>query len=107
MTHSVFTLSLGVAAILLATPPVHAQTARNCADHQIVVERLAERYGETRQSIGLATNNQVVEVFASLDTGTWTITVTSVSGLTCLVAAGGAFERLDEALSPAMLGRPA
>ena len=37
-------------------------------------------------------NNAVVEVFASSDTGTWTITVTNASGVTCLVASGQAFE---------------
>ena len=40
----------------------------------------------------------MVEVFASRDTGTWTITVTRPSGLTCLVASGQAFETLAEAL---------
>ncbi|MEN8747746.1 MAG: hypothetical protein ABF316_05005, partial [Marivita sp.] len=56
-------------------------------------------YGETRQSIGLAQNNTMVEVFASSTTGTWTITVTNTAGRTCLVASGQAFEQLAEALS--------
>ncbi|WP_281984558.1 hypothetical protein [Thalassorhabdomicrobium marinisediminis] len=78
-----------------------AQTASaqgNCADHDRVVERLAAGYGETRQSIGLGADNTVVEVFASLDTGTWTITVTRPGGPTCLVASGGAFQVLAEGL---------
>ena len=33
----------------------------------------------------------VVEVFASEETGTWTITVTSVNGTTCLVASGNSY----------------
>ncbi len=48
--------------------------------------------------MGLGANNAVVEVFASAETGSWTITVTSVRGLTCLVASGQAFEDLAEAL---------
>jgi hypothetical protein len=48
--------------------------------------------------MGLGANNAVVEVFASAETGTWTITVTSVQGLTCLVASGQAFETLAEVL---------
>ena len=63
-----------------------------------MVDRLADRYGESRQSIGLGANNAVVEVFASSETGTWTITVTTPQGLTCLVASGQAFEALAEAL---------
>ena len=82
----------------LAAAPAAAQTVRNCAPRDIVVERLASTYGESRQSMGLGANNAVVEVFASQETGTWTITVTSVHGLTCLVASGQAFEGLAEAL---------
>ena len=44
------------------------------------------------------TNNAVVEVFASDETGTWTITVTTPNGMTCLVASGQSFEALAEAL---------
>lgn len=71
--------------------------AANCAPRDVVVEQLAERFGESRQSMGLGSNNAVVEVFASRETGTWTITVTSVQGMTCLVASGQAFEALHEA----------
>lgn len=76
----------------------HPAAARNCAPREVVVERLAERYRETRQSMGLGPNNAVVEVFASQETGTWTITVTTPQGMTCLVASGQAFETLAEAL---------
>jgi hypothetical protein len=75
-----------------------AQQAPNCAPRDTVVERLASSYGETRRSIGLGANNSVVEVFASLESGTWTITVTTAQGLTCLVASGQAFETLAESL---------
>ena len=62
-----------------------------------MVERLNTRYGESRQSIGIGSNNSVVEVFASTETGTWTIVVTMPTGVACLVAAGQAFEALAEA----------
>ncbi|MEL6620435.1 MAG: hypothetical protein AAFY39_15275 [Pseudomonadota bacterium] len=75
-----------------------AQQNRNCGPRDLVVNRLAEGYGETRQSMGLGANNAVIEVFASEDTGTWTITVTTPNGMTCLVASGQAFEELAEAL---------
>ncbi len=75
-----------------------AQQNRNCGPRELVVNRLAEGYGETRQSMGLGANNAVIEVFASEETGTWTITVTSPNGMTCLVASGQAFEELAEAL---------
>jgi hypothetical protein len=81
---------LGIGAILASATLANAQ--QNCAPRDRVVERLASAYGETRQSIGLAQNNVVVEVYASSETGTWTITVTNPAGTTCLVASGQAFE---------------
>lgn len=75
-----------------------AETRNTCAPRDAVVERLATGFGETRQSMGLGPNNQVVEVFASTETGTWTITVTNPLGMTCLVASGQAYEMLAEAL---------
>lgn len=83
--------------LTVATDAV-AQNARNCGPREIVVDRLADGYGETRQSMGLGANNSVVEVFASDASGTWTITITSPNGVTCLVASGQAFEPLVEAL---------
>lgn len=84
-------------AIVLATT-TEAQTPRNCAPRDHVVLRLADGYGETRQSMGLGGDNAVVEVFASDQTGSWTITVTGVNGITCLVASGQGFETLAEEL---------
>lgn len=87
------------AALLVATShSASAQNARNCGPREAVVMRLADGYGESRQSIGLGANNAVIEVFASADTGSWTITVTTPNGVTCLVASGQAFEELAEGL---------
>jgi hypothetical protein len=84
-------VALGLA---VATPGAEAQTLApteaqaTCADRTQVVSRLEERYGETLQSMGLHQNNSVLEVFASEETGTWTILVTRADGVTCLIAAG-------------------
>lgn len=86
-----------ITAFILCATSASAQSG-NCAAHARVVEQLAVGYGETRQSIGIGSDNTVVEVFASLETGTWTITVTQPGGPTCLVASGAAFQVLAEAL---------
>lgn len=96
MTRDIFAFSLGFGALVLAANDAVAQSRPNCAMRTHVIERLSSVYGEARQSIGLGANNQVVEVFASLETGTWTITVTNASGTTCLIASGQAFETLME-----------
>jgi len=85
-----------LAAGLLLTGPALAQS-RSCATHAAVVQRLADGYGETRQSMGLGANNAVIEIFASPSSGSWTITVTGTDGITCLVASGQAFEAVAEA----------
>ena len=104
MQRNLLALSLGVGAMILATGHAFAQQ-RQCADRTMVLERLAEAYGESRQSIGLAANNSVIEMFASTETGTWTITVTSPAGVTCLVASGQAYEATPGELLPT--GAPA
>lgn len=101
MKQQVMIGAMGFAILALAAQSVSAQTARNCAPREVVVDRLAEKYGESRQSVGLGANNSMVEVFAANDTGTWTITVTSANGLTCLVASGQSFETVAEALPAA------
>ena len=100
-------LGLVAGALVLSPSALFAQSNANCAERNAVVQRLARQYGESRRSIGLTTGNQVVEVFASDETGTWSITVTLPSGMTCLVAAGENFEALDEGLHPTALGDPA
>ncbi len=101
MTKEWVKLSMMAAGFLLAAASlVEAQSAQHCAPREQVVERLASKYGETRQSMGLGSNNSVVEVFASVASGSWTITVTMANGVTCLVASGQAFEELAEALPP-------
>ena len=87
---------LGAILITTLAAPTFGQS---CAPRDMVIEQLADRYGETRQSIGLGSNNAVIEVFASDDTGSWTIIITSAQGLSCLVASGQAFEQVAEARS--------
>lgn len=98
MKHQLFALSLGFGGVILATHHAFAETPPQCAARDTVIEQLASRYGESRHGIGLAANNAVMELFASDATGTWTITVTLASGMTCLVASGENFETLAEEL---------
>ena len=90
-----------VSASLVATVQASfGQQARNCSERDRIVMRLAEGYGERRKSIGLGANNSVIELYASDDTGTWTILMTYPSGMSCLMATGSAFEATaDEPLA--------
>ncbi len=68
-----------------------------CAERDKVIQRLNNKYGETVRSMGLGANNGMMEVYASEETGTWTITVTMPDGQTCLIASGQAFEGITDA----------
>ncbi|MDA8859882.1 hypothetical protein N9I33_00260 [Paracoccaceae bacterium] len=46
---------------------------------------MASKYGKVRQSQGLTAQGTVVAVFASRETGTWTVTGTFPTGLMCSV----------------------
>lgn len=81
--------------LLLCTGAAQAQT--QCGSRQMVLETLTNRYGESRQAIGLAANSTVMEMFAS-EAGSWTITVTMPDGMVCLLASGENFETLREPL---------
>lgn len=85
---------LAALAVCIAMP---AWAQNPCGLRPKVIKRLAEGYGESRQSMGLGANNSLVEVFAS-EGGSWTITVTAPNGITCLLASGQAFEPLNEPL---------
>lgn len=91
---------LALLATLCAVSAPAAQAQNNCAPRDVVLNHLSERFGESRQSIGMGQDGHVIEVFASLETGTWTITVTLPNGVTCLVASGESFENLAEAPAP-------
>lgn len=91
------TLTIAAAVLAIAATQAASQQ-RNCAPRDVVLEHLADRFGETRRSVGLAAENRVVESFANAESGSWTITVTLANGMTCLLASGMAWEGLDEAL---------
>ena len=89
MKRTLFLISFGIAVFFLAA---QSAQAAQCGDRDVVVAHLADRFGEVRQSAGLADPQTLVEVFASEDTGTWTIIVTRAGGPACILAAGVAYQ---------------
>ncbi len=87
-----------IAALLCLLPVAAEAQGRNCAPREVVIERLADKYGESRQNVGIGGQGVMMETFASIETGTWTITATMPNGMTCLVASGQSFEVLAESL---------
>jgi len=98
MTRRMFALSLGFAGLIFASQTTQAQPAAQCAKRPQVIDILVQKYGETRRSIGIAANNTVMELYASAETGSWTIAITMPAGVTCLMASGQGFEPVAEEL---------
>lgn len=72
-------------------PPAMAST---CAERDIVVQRLQNKYSEKLTAGGLQQSRPVqtiVEVWASPETGTFTVLLTNPQGISCVVAAGTDF----------------
>lgn len=97
-------LSLGLAGLFLLPGLGRAQPVQ-CGTHDSVAEALASQFGEQAHAMGLAEDNTVMELYASAQSGTWTLTVTLPNGTTCLVAAGANFETVEPA--KAAKGAPA
>ncbi|HHS93846.1 MAG TPA: hypothetical protein ENK63_00680, partial [Rhodobacterales bacterium] len=76
MTRDQITLGLALSAILLASQ-ARADEALACLERSTLVARLAEQYGERLQSVGLAGEDRLMELFASPETGSWTMLVTA------------------------------
>ncbi|EYD76466.1 hypothetical protein Rumeso_01887 [Rubellimicrobium mesophilum DSM 19309] len=91
------TIRLAATALLLSAGMAQAQSVQ-CTDHEAMQRMLAENWGESRQSIALDAADSMVELFASAETGTWTLTVTQPGGPTCMIASGHAFEMVRDPL---------
>jgi len=73
------------AGVLAFASPVGAQQMQ-CADRATVVQLLTGQFSEVPASAGLAPAG-LVELWVS-PIGTWTLTLTTPRGATCLVASG-------------------
>lgn len=81
-------LPLAALAACLAMP---ALAEPQCAPRDVLTKHLADQFGEGVVSMGV--NPQaMVEVWANLSTGTWSIMATTPAGLMCFIASGGNFE---------------
>jgi hypothetical protein len=99
MRRAVVALSLGPAVLIGSATGADAQMVSLpavCGEHESMVEKLANDYGESRRSVGLAATGEVVELFASA-TGSWSVVFTNVSGVSCLIMSGENWEQFEAA----------
>ncbi len=83
-------LSLVVLIAALQSP---AEARQVCGEHTTLMEKLENEHKENQESMGIATDGSLLEVFVS-ETGGWTMLVTYPGRPTCVVATGKDWHRL-------------
>ena len=73
--------------LLLWPALLQASHPQVCGPRKAILDQLKNRFKESQIGIGLTSDGNVVEVFASAE-GNWTIIVTSPTGSTCVVESG-------------------
>ena len=70
-----------------------AQAQAPCAPRDMLIERLDEQYGEQLQSLGLQPDGSILEIYANLETGTFTVLVSRPDGSSCMSGSGQMWEQ--------------
>ena len=85
-------------AMLAFAAPLAAETANGnrmpCHDAGEIARQLSARYEEAPIAFGLQSNGNLLQIYASSETSTWTVVSTSPSGMSCIVAAGQRWQSL-------------
>ena len=68
-------------------PPAWAQ-ALACAPRAALATKLAADYGETLSARGLQNPNALIEVFASAESGSFTVLISRADGMSCILSTG-------------------
>ena len=87
-------LVVGSFAAPVAAQPDAAQPRLACHDAGEIHKPQSRKYAEAPVAFGLQTNGNLLQIYASKDTGTWTVISTSPAGTSCIVAAGKSWESL-------------
>ena len=66
-------------------PPAHAVT---CMPRTDLVAKLTTAYAEKLTARGLQNESSIVEVWASAETGSYTILLSRANGISCVISAG-------------------
>jgi hypothetical protein len=66
-----------------------------CADHDLMLDLLEQKYSEDPVAMGTVNEDRFMQLFVS-PKGTWTILMTQTDGKACILAAGQNWEALPE-----------
>lgn len=85
-----------LAAILFTAPAFAAEEQGNCGPRSELIGYLSDKFSEKPVMLGLSSDGNVIEVAAAGD-GSWTIVVTLPTGVSCAIAAGEKWSKIQPA----------
>lgn len=88
--------ALSVIALLSVPSATQAQQAGDCLPSNEAMGEYLSSFLEFRVGQGLSSQGTIIQIWANHDTGTWTLTETDPSGITCLLGFGGNYETIHE-----------
>ncbi len=86
-----------LALTLTLTPSLVKADTSWCRNRIELIDRLATKYGEVVAYKALNGRGWLIEIYVNPETGTWTLAITSVPGITCMIDSGSNWKGL---LSP-------
>tara|TARA_R110000851_G_scaffold115675_4_gene241622 strand:- start:6201 stop:6452 length:252 start_codon:yes stop_codon:yes gene_type:complete len=75
-----------------------AQTveAPRCGSREAVLSHVVDNFAEVRQSRMMTSGNNLLEIYANEETGTWSALVSDPQGQTCFVEHGDYYEQVEQ-----------
>lgn len=67
-------------------------------DRKVLVSRLADRYQEAPSWRGATPRGHMLEIFTNADGGTWTLVVSTPTGMSCMVASGEGWRNVERTI---------
>ncbi len=95
MAKSIWALGLALVLGQAAVQESRAAQDPTCDQRSRVIGHLADKYKEATVAVGVTNSGGLVEVLSSGDGQTWTIIVSSPTGVTCLLATGEGWRALQ------------
>lgn len=96
MTRKLMALSLiaGVAAVTASTFAQADEESVGCHQPREIARLLSTDFSERPVAYGLQQDGTLMQIFASKTGETWTVVLTTPTGLSCIVAEGTRWENL-------------
>ncbi|MBY3102041.1 hypothetical protein HFO68_23830 [Rhizobium laguerreae] len=97
--YGVRSMIYGLMAVILPTLVIAhphsaaSQMMRSCAGRPEIVNFLDKNFAEKLTAVGLINQNAVLEVYAA-ESGTWTLIVTDVHGISCVLLSGDSWDTM-------------